>query len=470
MTNTTREPEMQDFLLSGDPVVSGLVASQNYREAQDVLAEMLPQSEAVSGLAGLGTVLIVHDLGLVQLLRGDFEASVPNLSRALDGLGRILGTSDAGTLSAADSLGEALAGAFDHVRARELHARALEGREKLLGLFHWDTLTSAMNLAIASARLGMFGEARALFLKVRDRASRSLGERHPRTLKCLTCLGQCLAGQGDLAGAREALERSLALHNESLGTDHTGSMDAADSLAMFLMGLGEHGAARDVASEVLACSEERFGKLHQHSVRYRSHLGFALACGGDFRGAEEAFSEAAEYSAKLFGSRHPCTVTIVLNMFRMKAVTDGPLSVCGLYERTLESLERDSGPESPSASIAAGEFGLVLARLGELGRAAELLRRAVSFYERTLGPSHDVTVRHLKDLRAVLHRNGDSEEALSIFRRVLMSLADRAVAEARSSAGSLGVPDAWRMARREGDGVGEDCWKKFAARPGRDCH
>ncbi|MDR1035371.1 MAG: tetratricopeptide repeat protein [Deltaproteobacteria bacterium] len=429
MNDITYEFQTKNLLQSGDPVVAGLVAGNDYLEAQAVLDELLVMSEADSGPEGLGTVLLTHDLGVVKYIQGDYEGSWPFLGWSLERLTRLRGADDPGTLSATDVLGEATGMAGDHVRARELHARAFAGRERLLGFAHWDTMTSAMNLARTQRALEMHEESCRLFRRVHETASATLGERHERTLECLTCLGLCLLDTGDLRGARDALGRSLAFHAETFGPDHVGSMDAAESLGRTLSALGEHDLALELVMGAVSRAEGRFGKIHMDTLRYRGRLGHSLALARNFAGAEQAFMETADGYFALLGPRHPFTVDAFLGRLRARQHKDGPVSVRAHYERMLESLDSELGPDSAAAVRTAGEYALLLAQIGEFARAAELFRRTVAYHERTLGPAHDTTLLHQKYLRIALRHSGDPMEELAVFGRLLNTVAGKFVAK-----------------------------------------
>jgi tetratricopeptide (TPR) repeat protein len=78
-------------------------------------------------------------------------------------------------------------------------------------------------------------------------------------------------------------------------------------------------------------------------------------------------------------------------------------------------LERNDGQ---GAYLANQVFG-PLRNLGKFAEAEQLLRRAVSFDERTLGPDHPNVATCLNNLAALLHDSNRLEEAEQLYRRAL---------------------------------------------------
>src|SRR3989304_958488 len=78
------------------------------------------------------------------------------------------------------------------------------------------------------------------------------------------------------------------------------------------------------------------------------------------------------------------------------------------------------GPTDPAAeALRLNEEGVRLYRAGDLGGAAEALRRALALTEQALGPAHSALATPLNNLALVLKAAGDYAAARPLYERAL---------------------------------------------------
>ena len=92
------------------------------------------------------------------------------------------------------------------------------------------------------------------------------------------------------------------------------------------------------------------------------------------------------------------------------------------FERAVSLFERALGPDHPSVITAVDNLGMALAAQGQRDRALELHRRALAARERTLGGQHPAIARSLENLGNDLEARGDSRQAEELHRRALAIL------------------------------------------------
>ncbi|GAB4212761.1 MAG: hypothetical protein OHK0022_49030 [Roseiflexaceae bacterium] len=90
-----------------------------------------------------------------------------------------------------------------------------------------------------------------------------------------------------------------------------------------------------------------------------------------------------------------------------------------LYERALSIWERVLGPDHPDTARSLNNLAELYRAQGEYERALPLYERALSIWERVLGPDHPDTAKSLNNLARLYWEQGEYEFALPLFEQTL---------------------------------------------------
>ena len=250
---------------------------------------------------------------------------------------------------------------------REVHATFVE----LLGEGEPRTTEAQLSLAGGLEEVGDYGAAEAAYRSVLARLESSVGEKDPRVAAALSSLAGLLDRFGQLEEAGRLFERALALQREVLGPEHTQLADTLFSYGIFLLTSRRHAEALPAFDEAQAIYP-RDTYSAGHCLRYG---GLALMGLGRHRAAATRFAEAAE-----------------------------------VYRRVL-------GDDYGDVWRAEADLGHARQKLGDLGEAERLLRRAVERIGAIYGEASDKLGRPLRLLGETLRLAGKVEEAAAMHRR-----------------------------------------------------
>jgi hypothetical protein len=240
--------------------------------------------------------------------RGDTRGTYELASKLYEQWRERLGDNDPHTLSAAESLGDAVWDQGNYADARRLDEDTLERRRNVLGDNHPDTLSSASSLAADLRKLGRFQEARELQRDTLDRRRRILGDDHSETLHSARDLAATLRELGETHTARELDEDTLRRSSEKLGADHPGTLRSGRSLASDLRRLGRFQAARELLRDTYARSGRVLGGDHPDTLECARELAITLRQLGDIRASKEICQDTLSRSCRILGDSHPDTL------------------------------------------------------------------------------------------------------------------------------------------------------------------
>jgi tetratricopeptide (TPR) repeat protein len=178
-----------------------------------------------------------NTLGVVQIARGDYDAAIDNLEKALRMREELLGRDHYTIAYVLDALGLASehAGRMDDARA---HAeRALAIRRDSLGPDHPDVAFALTNLGEVYLAADDLDRAESYARQALELRERQLGDDHPALGAPLGTLASVATERGNYDTAQQLLERALAIFGEAVGDDHP-------SIALYHSRMGELQAAR----------------------------------------------------------------------------------------------------------------------------------------------------------------------------------------------------------------------------------
>jgi Tfp pilus assembly protein PilF len=108
-----------------------------------------------------------------------------------------------------------------------------------------------------------------------------------------------------------------------------------------------------------------------------------------------------------------------------------------LFERALTIYEKALGPEHPNTAMILNNVGLLLVTQRDLAGARLLYARALAIYEKALGAEHPDTATSLNNLAMLLQNQGDLAGARPLYERALAILEKALGSEHPNTASSL---------------------------------
>jgi|GEM_PF-6675609 len=324
--------------------VSALIATQPDRAAE-LLQRALGVLDEIDEGDNLRAFVILHDLGHISSLRGEFEDAIALYKRALAGKRKLRDGAHPDTLVTLRALASAVA------RVNPLAAVSLlddaiaelnrDGASAEAVASVKDTRAQALlEAGRAAERDDEFDEANELFAKAHAEFI-AQGEKG-RLLAAISAhdLGDVASAKNELERALELYEQAFAGKAEVLGGEHPNTLTSAAALAILTAG-ADLGAALDRIDSAIARLREVGAPEKQLSNMQRARAN-ALHIAGQQAESEQRFEEAE-----------------------------------ALYKRALEGL-REAGEGNSRAAF------LVLHDLGDVAAAQEDFATAVAFFTEAL--------------------------------------------------------------------------------------
>jgi len=375
-----------DSALGSDPPASELFARGAARARAEFRAEPLLQAD------------LLHEIGRIQMARGQYEGAVA-------------------------SLGD-----------------ALRLRAERLGENHPAAARARADLGIVRYHQGHVGDAIASLRPALDILERELPATHADRVRVELELADMLVVAGELVEGRERGERALA-RLEAMGAAGEALEGAARrTLGIALHELGELERAASELGQAVALERRRAPRGSTDLGTFLSDYGLVLHDLRDLAGAEAAYGESLEVRRRLLGTHHIEVVSALTNLGYVLS-DQGRLEAS--LERHAEALEisRALFP-APHPELAASLSGVAMAlrRAGRPAAALPLTEECIGVWRAVaptaLTPSYPNDLSLYGGLLLDLARPRDAEpvlrEAITEFARLVPSGGVRAdVARAR---------------------------------------
>ncbi len=349
----------------------------------------------------------------------------------------------------------------DHAGARACFERALAIAERAQGPEGPLVGEALAHLALVLAALGEPARARACAERALAVARQAHGPDHPGLADYHWALGVVLASKGDFAGCKTRFEQALAIREQAYGPDDIGVTQELlgegwmawdlQSLGWATLCLGEAAEARAHYERALAISERVWGPEHGHIVGalaglarllqdlgepasakplseralaivgkqpdsvefYVLHpLASVLLDLGDLEGAQRHLEPALTVGPRIglggwAGPDYEGAVAMLPTLGRLRRLQGRLEEAKASLEESLATPEHLGPPHWGRMAATHLEYGLTLQALGDLAGAREHLTRAVTLFERQLGPKHPRTQRARRCLAALGQQGTD---------------------------------------------------------------
>ncbi len=337
------------------------------------------------------------------------------------------------------------------------YERSLAMRMRVLGEGHHLTALAMNNVGTALVNMSREREGLEQLERSLELCLATWGELHERTALVLSNIGWCQGRLGRNADAKQSLRRAIAIREEVLGPSHEFVANALINLAGVHRTLREYDQARGLTQRALEIRIARRGEESIETAQALNNLAFLDYLIGAHDDARRRYDRALGIADRAGGPDHPMTSMLVENLValdemlghyvdavpRMQRVLadrtkklgednaltaraannlahahvrlGDPASARPLFERALRVLELTDSPEAPACK---NNLGLLLLKLGERDRAAELLESVLVEREAKLG-DHPDTALSLNNLGQVYAEFDDHAGALELFERAV---------------------------------------------------
>ena len=286
-----------------------LAGSGRFSEAESQWMSCLSIAKSVGNRKLLAAVHEV--LGLNAELRGDQQAALDWLQKALDEKVEVVGT--------------------------ELHPSVVKSLHRMA--------------VILKDQGDLRGARRNLERAMEIQATLFSTELRPEIADSLLALAEVLREQGDLASARKHVERSLEIQRAVFGTEsHPSIAESMQVLARVLRACGDLAAARQHLEQALEIWMAVFGtELHPNVAQSLQELARILRAQGDLANARQQLERALEIQAAVFGTKeHISTAFTEIDLATLLLELNESSRAVELLEHAHGVFERQMGSEHPT--------------------------------------------------------------------------------------------------------------------------
>lgn len=404
---------------------------------------------------------MLHVLGEIYYSLGSYGDSVSLLEDAVAIRRSLLAEHDPAVVRSIKQLATAYRSAGELGEARSLLEELLAGRRQSIDSAEEAEILNA--LAIVLNRQGLYGPAEAMF-KDAIAMLRGLDNTDDRELGlALHNLANLQRGQGELEIAEANMREALETERRVFGEDHSYFTVSLNHLAGILTDMERYEEAEPLHQRALAVQESTLGPDHPKVANTLLSLGILAHRRGELTAATSYLRRALSIHLAARGEQNSA---VAFTLYRLGVVRQelGDYAEAELlYEKVLSI---DLAILDPGSSIigrdlsqhasllrAQGEFdlarmryeeafallpastlmtstaqlgyALVLADLGELGRAEEIAREALNIRKQKLPSGHSQIAEAHATLGRVLWQAGRDEQALGLLEPAYKVLQDR---------------------------------------------
>ncbi|KAL8647306.1 MAG: hypothetical protein Q9210_005637 [Variospora velana] len=239
-------PDAPQMLSSKVTVADSLIELEKPREAEKLLADILPAMEQVYGPNHIETLRNKGNQGWARFRYGNFEGADAMLLEVAAAREKTLGFMHPSTLLALNNLAvnmhsEPLArleARGSDNEAVALGRKVLAARQQLFGPKHTDVLEIQGNLCDFLANIEEFEEAEKLYSKTISEREELFGPGNPWTLTLMHNLAVCNSDQGKYEEAIKINRAVLSSRIKTLGEDHIDTLMSRSNLSTELVNSG----------------------------------------------------------------------------------------------------------------------------------------------------------------------------------------------------------------------------------------
>lgn len=241
-----------------------LAKEGHYKDAEETLRETLERQKALYGETHPAVARTLKDLARTVDDRGDLNAAIPLMERAV------------------------------------AMQRALRGAEP-----HPDLAEVLNDMGLLLYEKGDLNEAEKFYRESLAMNRKLHGDKHPEIANGLENVAMTVQDKGDLAGAETLYRQSLDMRRELLGPEHPKVGRTLLNLASLQYDRGERGEALANLREVLGIYRKAYPPDHPETARVLNGIGSWLTMGGEDTEADVYLEEGLAMRRRLLNPQHP---------------------------------------------------------------------------------------------------------------------------------------------------------------------
>jgi tetratricopeptide (TPR) repeat protein len=376
-----------------------------YRDAENVLCEVLKERERVLGHEHPDTILTRHKLALQLDYQGKNGEAETEYRAVLKLENKVLGSEHSVTLGTRNNLACLLSMQGKYADAEAEFRAILKIRERVLGAENPDTLATRNNLAIALRHEHKLGEAETEYRAVIKLEEKVLGPEHPQTLTSRSNLGTLLDDQGKYAEAETEDRAVIKLKDRLLAPEHPDTLETRTNLAEVLDHQAKYAEAETESRTVIMLEEKVLGPEHPQTLETRHNLAKALADEGKCSEAETEVRALIALRERVLGAEHPDTLETRVDLAKVLA-KQGRYAEAEADDRAvLELQEKVLGTENPDTLSTYFELAVCLRSEGHVEEASTFAQRAADGAGKVLGKDHPDTKKYDQLRQELLAKN-----------------------------------------------------------------
>jgi serine/threonine protein kinase/tetratricopeptide (TPR) repeat protein len=410
-----RANRITDFMTGMFKVSNPGEARGNNITAREILDKASAEIEVgLSKDPGLQAQLI-YNMAIVHENLGLFPIAEAQLNRTIEIRRRTLGSENANTLMAMDSLAFLLHREGQFARADSMERQTVALERKLLGAENQATLSAMNNLGVILLAEGHRDEAAQLDRETADLERRVLGPDALLTLSTLNNLAMVLRVQGRLPEAEKTFRQVYESRTRVLGPEHPDTLTAQGNFALVLADQGRFLEAEKLDREILEKRLRILGPEHPDTLYSGNNLADVLISEGKYPEAEKLDRETLETRRRVLGPEHPDTVISMSNLGRLLASEGHAQEAEKLFAQIVDVRKRVLGLEHPDTVKAMADLSAVLGMEHKYAESEKLGREALELGRRVLGEKDTTVAILLYNLGALAGCRGRNDEALALL-------------------------------------------------------
>jgi tetratricopeptide (TPR) repeat protein len=312
-------------------------------------------------------------------------------------------------------------GVFDAAERQLRTALDLQSRSSANPVLRADTDARLANVLM---KLHKYGDAKPFAEEALRLRKQALGARHPDTASSLDDLGGALYGTGDLAGAETNLREALAIRREVLSSDDPKLSTSLNNVAFILQEKGDLKEAEAMFLESLAIDRRRLGNDHPEVAIKLINLSRLNNNQQKYDAAEPFAREAVAIRRKVLGNDHPALVN-ALDQLANALEDRNPVEAATFRREGLAIARARFGEGHQETARLQSNLAFALYKQGEYQEAVSLYRSAVGTYANTIGAEGNYTMLARLGLARSLNAVGDyraaeatARDALATYRKL----------------------------------------------------
>lgn len=301
----------------------------------------------------------LNNLGAIRFELGDYSGAEDAARQALAIRMQLFGANNTNVALSLNNLGYALGSQNKLVEAEEITQRALDIRKRLLPGGHPDIGMTLVNLAGIQWERARFSQVEESFREASQSFERAGNAVAVGVVQAN--LGTVYARRGDLEGAQNIHERTLAERRKLFKGDHQHLEISLTQLALVLVARGKLDEAESRLKEAMDMEERLALGKHPEVADTLFGMGNVLTKRGDWAGAEEKHQQALSMRIEVLKGEENADAIDSLDALALVAIGSNDLGRAEqLLTRAVQAAKRSESPDYPAIIAPLGHLDWVL--------------------------------------------------------------------------------------------------------------